>query len=81
MRNVETFMEGTQKNVTGTVKILLAPYRFSIMGVNSKFDLMSSKFGKYGEMNNAWSGEDVKGFSKIISNQTMIYHRVNKDEN
>ena len=79
MRNVETFMEGTQKNVSGTVKISLAPYRFSVLGVNSKHDLMSSKFGKYGEMNNAWSGEDVKGFSKIISNQTMIYHRVNEE--
>lgn len=80
MRNVETFMESTQKNVTGVVKIQLAPYRFGIIGVDSKYDLMSSKFGKYGEMNNAWSGEDVKGFSKIISNQTMIYHRVNEDQ-
>lgn len=79
MRNVETFMESTQKTVTGTVKILLAPYRFSMIGINSKHDLMSSKFGKYGEMNNAWSGDDVKGFSKIISNQTMIYHRVNEE--
>ena len=79
MRNVETFIESTQKNVTGKVKVLLAPYRFSIIGINSKYDLMSSKFGKYGEMNNAWSGEDVKGFSKIISNQTMIYHRVNEE--
>lgn len=78
MRNAEIFMESTQKNVSGTVKVLLAPYRFSILGINSKHDLMSSKFGKYGEINNAWSGEDVKGFSKIISNQTMIYHRVNE---
>ena len=79
MRNVETFLESTQKNVTGTVKIALAPYRFSILGITSKHDLMSSKFGKYGEVNNAWSGEDVKGFSKIISNQTMIYHKVNEE--
>lgn len=78
MRNVETFMQSTQKTVTGSVKVLLSPYRFSMIGVNSKYDLMSSKFGKYGEMNDAWSGEDVKGFSKIISNQTMIYHRVNE---
>jgi argininosuccinate synthase len=72
-------MESTQTTVTGTVKVLLAPYRFSMIGITSKHDLMSSKFGKYGEMNNAWSGEDVKGFSKIISNQTMIYHRVNEE--
>ncbi len=80
MRNVETFMEETQKKVSGTVKVLLAPYRFTILGIISKHDLMSSKFGKYGEINNAWSGKDVKGFSKIISNQTMIYHRVNEEE-
>jgi len=28
-------------------------------------------------MNNGWSGEDVRGFSKIFGNQTMIYHQVN----
>lgn len=77
MRNVEVFMESTQKSVTGTVKVVLAPYRFNIIGITSKYDLMSSKFGKYGEMNTAWSGEDVRGFSKIISNQTMIWKKVN----
>jgi argininosuccinate synthase len=78
MRNIETFMENTQKDVTGVVKILLAPYRFSILGITSEYDLMASQFGKYGEMNNAWTGEDVKGFSKIISNQTMIYYNVHE---
>jgi argininosuccinate synthase len=39
---------------------------------------MSSKFGKYGEMNTGWSGEDVRGFSKIFGNQTAIYHAVKK---
>ena len=42
---------------------------------------MNSKFGKYGEMNNGWSGEDVRGFSKIFGNQTMIYHQVKEDAN
>jgi argininosuccinate synthase len=77
MRDVEVFLESTQKSVTGTVKVMLAPYRFSIIGITSKYDLMSSKFGKYGEMNTAWSGEDVRGFSKIVSNQTMIWKKVN----
>jgi argininosuccinate synthase len=80
MRNIETFLQDTQSNVTGTVKVYLAPYHFHVVGINSKFDLMSSKFGKYGEMNNAWSGEDVKGFSKIFGNQTMIYHRIQADD-
>lgn len=81
MRNLEKFLEDTQSTVTGKVKVFLAPYRFHIIGITSPHDLMSSKFGKYGEENNAWSGDDVKGFSKIFGNQTMIFHRVNEDLN
>jgi argininosuccinate synthase len=77
MRNIEQFLEDSQKFVSGKVKVYLAPYRFHIIGIESAHDLMSSKFGSYGEMNNAWSGEDVKGFSKIFGNQTMIFHKVN----
>jgi argininosuccinate synthase len=29
-------------------------------------------------MNLGWSGDDVKGFSKIFGNQTMIYNQVKK---
>jgi argininosuccinate synthase len=39
---------------------------------------MSNKFGLYGEINNTWSGGDVKGFTKIFGNQTSIYHQVQK---
>jgi len=77
MRNIEQFLDDSQKFVSGKVKVYLAPYRFHVIGIESSHDLMSSKFGSYGEMNNAWSGEDVKGFSKIFGNQTMIFHKVN----
>lgn len=76
MRNVEVFLESTQSNVTGTVRVELAPYRFQLLGIQSEYDLMSSVFGSYGEMNNAWSGDDVRGFSKIASNQVMIHGKV-----
>lgn len=81
MRNLEKFLEDTQATVSGKVNVYLAPYRFHIVGITSPHDLMSSKFGKYGEENNAWTGDDVKGFSKIFGNQTMIFHRVNEDLN
>ncbi|WP_018478009.1 argininosuccinate synthase [Pontibacter roseus] len=80
MRNIESFLQETQENVTGKVHVLLAPYRFQVEGIESEHDLMSSKFGSYGEMNNAWSGEDVKGFSKIFGNQAMMYHKINNTE-
>jgi argininosuccinate synthase len=76
MRNIEAFLRDTQKTVSGKVFLKLHPYRFEIIGIQSDNDLMSNKFGSYGEMNNSWSGEDVKGFSKIFGNQTMIWHRV-----
>ncbi|MDB5191590.1 MAG: argininosuccinate synthase [Segetibacter sp.] len=79
MRDIETFFESSQSHVTGDVFVQLLPYRFQIIGIESKYDLMSAKFGKYGEMNNSWTGDDVRGFSKIFGNQTSIYYQV-KDE-
>ena len=76
MRNIETFLTDTQSHVTGKVKVHLAPYRFHVEGIESNFDLMSPIFGSYGEMNNAWTGDDVRGFSKVASNQAMIYQKV-----
>ena len=61
---------------SGKVFIKLLPYRFELCGIESPFDLMSSKFGSYGEMNNSWTGDDVKGFAKIFSNQMMIWKKI-----
>ncbi|MCV9386212.1 argininosuccinate synthase [Reichenbachiella ulvae] len=79
MRDIEVFLENTQRNVSGKVKIKLAPYRFEVIGIESEKDLMASDFGQYGEMNNGWSGEDVKGFTKILANQSKIYNSINND--
>jgi argininosuccinate synthase len=76
MRDIEAFFTSSQQMVSGDVFVQLMPYRFQIIGIDSPYDLMSSKFGKYGEMNSGWSGEDVRGFSKIFGNQTAIYHAV-----
>ncbi|MGZ5189737.1 MAG: argininosuccinate synthase [Flavisolibacter sp.] len=79
MRDIEKFFESSQQHVTGDVFVQLLPYRFQIIGIESAFDLMSSKFGKYGEMNLGWSGEDVRGFSKIFGNQTAIWNAVREE--
>lgn len=78
MRNIEKFLEDTQATVTGRAFVTLQPHRFTVTGIESEHDLMSSKFGSYGEMNKGWSGDDVKGFAKIFGNQTAIYHKVNE---
>jgi argininosuccinate synthase len=80
MRDIEAFLQNTQQQVSGKVFVELHPYRFQVIGIESAHDLMSSKFGSYGEMNNAWTGDDVKGFSKIFGNQVMIWHKVNGND-
>lgn len=78
MRNIETFLEATQENVSGKVFVKLSPYRFELQGIESENDLMKSGFGEYGETVKAWSADDVKGFTKILANSLKIYHKVNK---
>ena len=77
MRNIETFLEDTQQNVTGTVIVQLHPNRFELVGIRSEYDLMNSSFGQYGETNKAWTGQDVKGFTQIMANQNKIWYSVN----
>lgn len=79
MRDIEAFFENTQQHVSGKVWVQLNPYRFQTIGIESKYDLMSSKFGKYGEMNTGFTGDDVRGFSRIFGNQTAIYQAVQKE--
>ena len=76
MRDMEAFLQSSQQNVTGRVIIDLKPYRYILVGVESDFDLMKSDFGEYGEVNKAWTADDVKGFTKILGNQMKIYHSV-----
>ncbi len=78
MRNIETFLEDTQQNVTGKVFVKLKPFHFEFVGIESDHDLMNSAFGEYGETVKAWTADDVKGFTKILSNSLKIYHTVNK---
>ncbi|WKN43114.1 argininosuccinate synthase [Tunicatimonas pelagia] len=78
MRNIEVFLKDTQKLVSGEVYLQLHPYRYELQGISSANDLMSSKFGDYGEANKAWTGEDVKGFTNIAANATKIWFAVNR---
>lgn len=81
MRNIEKFLEDTQKNVSGTVKIQLHAYRFELIGIHSVFDLMNTDAGQYGEINQGWTGEDARGFTKILANAMKIHQSVNTLQN
>jgi argininosuccinate synthase len=80
MRDIEAFLESTQQFVTGKVFLTLHPYRFTVDGIESEFDLMKSQEGAYGEMNKGWTGDDVKGFSKIFGNQVKNWYNLHHNE-
>jgi len=77
MRDLEAFLDSSQKNVTGKVNIRFRPYSYIATGVESPFDLMSASFASYGEMNKAWTAEEVNGFTRILGNQQRIWFSVN----
>ncbi len=78
MRDIEAFLESSQKTVNGDVFITLYPNRFELEGVESPNDLMNASFASYGENNKAWTAEDAKGFIKISSNSHKIFKTINQ---
>lgn len=77
MRDMEAMMDSIEQNVTGEVEVALMPYHFAVLGCTSSHDLMSSKFGAYGEINKSYTGQDVVGFTKVLANPLKIYYSVN----
>ena len=80
MRDIEAMLEESQRNVNGVVTIQLQPYSFSAVGVDSKNDLVKTKFGEYGEMQKGWTSEDAKGFIKVTSTPLRVYYANHKNE-
>ncbi|MDA3822489.1 MAG: argininosuccinate synthase [Bacteroidales bacterium] len=79
MRDLEAFLESSQKNVSGTVSVRLRPYSYVVTGIKSEYDLMDSAFAAYGEENRDWSAADVDGFTLLLANQQKIWYSKNGD--
>ena len=80
MRDMEAMLENSQRNVNGTVILELHPYGYSTVGVESSDDLVKSKLGEYGETQNGWTAEEVKGFIKLLSTPLRVYYGNHPDE-
>lgn len=80
MRNIESFLQDSQRYVSGTVQVRMRPYSFELLGIESEHDLMNASFARYGEETSAWTAEDVKGFTRILSMPLRIYNAVNKEK-
>ena len=80
MRDIEAMLQESQRHVNGEVILELRPYTFSTVGVDSKDDLVKTKFGEYGEMNKGWTSEDAKGFIKVTSVPLRVVYTNHPDD-
>lgn len=79
-RDIEKFMDSTQQTVTGEAIVELRPYHFSVLGCSTQYDMMSSKFGEYGEKNKSYTPQDIIGFTKVLANPLKIYYSLRDDK-
>lgn len=80
MRDIESMLVTSQRNVNGTAILELRPLGFSTVGVESKDDLVKNKFGEYGETQKEWTADDAKGFIKVSATALRAYYANHKDE-
>ena len=80
MTDIEAMLSSSQRNVNGVVTLMLRPYSFDTVGVDSKDDLVKNPFGEYGETQRGWTSEEAKGFIKVTSTPLRIYYSKHKDE-
>ena len=80
MRDMEAFLESSQRNVTGTVTVTVGPKWFECAGADTPNDLVNSPLGEYGEGQKAWTADDAKGFIKLLENPMKMYYGVHPDE-
>ena len=80
MRDIEAMLTESQRNVNGTVILELRPKSFATVGVESKDDLVKTKFGEYGETQKGWTADEAKGFIMVTSTPLRVYYSNHKDE-
>ena len=80
MRDIEAYLEESQRNVTGTVTITYGPKWFETTGVDSPCDLVNSPLGEYGEGSKAWTAAEARGFIKMLEVPLKVYYGRHPDE-
>ncbi len=72
MRDLEAFVDSSQETVCGEVRVKLRQGLIQVIGVRSRYSMMSAAAGTYGEKNTLWSAEDARGFCTIFGTQSLL---------
>ncbi|RMG40418.1 MAG: argininosuccinate synthase [Candidatus Dadabacteria bacterium] len=71
MRDIESFLNSSQRFVSGKVKVLIKRGVLRISGVDSPYSLINPK-AHYGETSSLWSSADAAGFARIFGQQAVL---------
>ena len=80
LKDIKAFLKSTQRRVTGTVKIVLAPGFIKSATATSVYDLLAIKGSTYGEASSAYSGADAAGSALIYGYEQRLYRTLGSDE-
>jgi argininosuccinate synthase len=75
MRDLEAFLESSQRRVSGSVTVRLFQGQATVEGAVSRFSLMEKDIAVYGEQSSMWSGDEAAAFSKIYGLADVLLHR------
>jgi argininosuccinate synthase len=72
MRDIEAFLDQSQRCVSGDVRVELGLGHAAVRGVRSPHSLMALDVARYGEDNAYWNGQDARGFCKLFPLQAAM---------
>lgn len=75
MRDIEAFLEASQRAVRGDVRVRLCQGRVEVQGCRSPASLMEAGGARYGEGSTSWTGEEAAGFSRIYGTAARLAAR------
>ena len=75
MRDIEAFLDSSQRCVSGEVRVRLFCGQADVLGATSPHSLMDAKIATYGEATSLWTGEEAAAFAKIYGMQDRLTAR------
>jgi argininosuccinate synthase len=76
MRDIEAFLESSQRRVTGVVTVRLLAGQATMLGATSPYSLMNPAVGLYGESSKLWDGDEAAAFVKLYGLQDQLLHAI-----
>jgi argininosuccinate synthase len=80
LEDIKAFLESTQRRVTGTCRVVLAPGYIKAVTAQSPFDLLAIKGSTYGEVSSAYSGADAAGSALLHGYEQRLYYSLRDKE-